>query len=113
MLYERRHTREMSEFGGLATNLKIYAALTMVMVLGSVGLPLLNGFVGEFWILAGAFQRSQLLATVGATGVILGAVYLLTMYQKVFFGPLDATKNGHLADNEYENTNCLTLPFDG
>ncbi|GAB4320683.1 MAG: NADH-quinone oxidoreductase subunit M [Candidatus Sumerlaeia bacterium] len=98
MIYWRRHTRLLSEFGGLAQNLKVYAALTMVIVLSSVGLPSLNGFVGEFLILLGAFQAFVPLAVVGASGVILAAVYLLVMYQKVFFGPLDKAENKTLPD---------------
>lgn len=120
MIYERRHTRLMADFGGLAHRLPIFAALTMVMVLSSVGLPGLNGFVGEFPILIGAMantpilhaaaQEGSIYATLGmvnytwvvaalaATGVVLGAVYLLIMYQKVFFGELDKEENKVLSD---------------
>lgn len=120
MIYERTHTRQMSEFGGLARNLPIYAALTMVMVLSSVGLPGLNGFIGEFTILLGSMQALPIMAeaqsagtfayqmnmaeytwlvcALAATGVIFGAVYLLIMYQKTFFGKLDEEKNGGLKD---------------
>jgi NADH-quinone oxidoreductase subunit M len=88
----------MAEFGGLAHNMKVYAAMTMVMVLSSVGLPLLNGFVGEFWILAGAFHYDGLMGAIGALGVVLGAVYLLSMYQRVFYGPLEREENKGLSD---------------
>jgi len=122
MIYERTHTRNMADFGGLAKTLPIYAALTMVMVLSSVGLPGLNGFLGEFNILLGSMKAHPILmqaqdegsfaagmgmteytwlvAAAAATGVILGAVYLLIMYQRTFFGPLDEEKNGNLKDLE-------------
>jgi len=112
MLYERRHTRELSEFGGIAARMKVYAALTMIMLLSSVGLPLLNGFVGEFWILAGAFRAVPVLAGISALGVILGAVYLLTMYQRVFYGPLDNPENKTLTDlNDREIYTLAPLVF--
>ncbi len=118
MIYERRHTREMAKLGGLAHTLPIYAALTMVMVLSSVGLPGLNGFLGEFNVLLGSMNNIPMrilahengtfmqalgqqdytwfVAAVAATGVIFGAVYLLIMYQKVFFGkPAESAGHGH------------------
>jgi NADH-quinone oxidoreductase subunit M len=111
MIYERRHTREMAEFGGLAKTLPVYAALTMIMVLSSVGLPGLNGFVGEFTIMLGAAKSRAFLplhttnseftiviAALAGLGVILGAVYLLVMYQKVFWGKVTNPKNKTLAD---------------
>ncbi len=121
MLYERTHTREMSKFGGLCRNLPIFAALTMVMVLSSAGLPGLNGFIGEFTVLVGSMsnvpimmqahenpagfaaamgmtQYTWFIAALAATGVIFGAVYLLIMYQKTFFGKLDEARNGSLKD---------------
>ncbi|MCL5269061.1 MAG: NADH-quinone oxidoreductase subunit M [bacterium] len=97
-LYERRHTREMGEFGGLAHNLKIYAVLTGLMVLSSVGLPGLNGFVGEFLILLGSYKVWWLWAVAAATGVILAACYLLRMMQLTFFGALDKDANKSLND---------------
>jgi NADH-quinone oxidoreductase subunit M len=109
MLYWRRHTRELKEFGGIAQNMKVYAALTMVIVLSSVGLPFLNGFVGEFLILLGAFKSFQALAVVGASGVILAAVYLLVMYQKVFFGPLEKEENKTLKDVYWWETVCFAV----
>lgn len=98
MLYERRHTRLMSEFGGLAVNLRRYAALTVIIVLSSVGLPGLNGFVGEFLVIVGVFKVNILWAALAATGVILSAVYLLLMVQRTFFGPLDKPANRQLRD---------------
>lgn len=97
-LYERRHTREMSEFGGLAYNMKIYAVLTGLMVLASVGLPSMCGFVGEFLILLGAYQTGAVWAFIGATGVVFSACYLLGMMQKTFFGALENDKNKKLFD---------------
>lgn len=97
-IYERRHTRLIAEFGGLWTRLPVYGALFLVVMLSSVGLPGLNGFVGEFLILLGAFGRFPVAAILGTTGVILGAVYLLWMFQRVMFGPLANPKNAGLKD---------------
>ncbi len=98
VIYERRHTRLIKEFGGLWTQLPVYAAIFMVVMLSSVGLPGLNGFVGEFLILLGAFDVHRAAAVVGVSGVILGAVYLLWMYQRVMFGPLENPANRALND---------------
>jgi NADH-quinone oxidoreductase subunit M len=102
MIYDRRHTRLIKDFGGLAKQMPVYAAFFMIVMLSSVGLPGLNGFVGEFLILLGAF-KSQFLgshgyAIFGATGVILAAVYLLWSYQRVFFGKLENPENQKLID---------------
>src|ERR1700687_1965593 len=86
ILYERRHTYEISEFGGLATPMPVYSTFFLFVMLASVGLPLLNGFIGEFLVLTGAFQARALYGVFGATGVIWSACYLLWMYQRVFFG---------------------------
>ena len=98
VLHERRHTYEITEFGGLATPLPIYAATYLFIVLSSVGLPLLNGFVGEFLVLSGAFQARALYGVLGATGVIWSACYLLWMYQHVFFGKVTQPVNQSLQD---------------
>jgi NADH-quinone oxidoreductase subunit M len=98
MIYERRHTRLMADFGGLAQNLHKYAVLTMIIMLSSVGLPGLNGFIGEFLIILGVFKHNVAYAVIAATGVILAAVYLLTMYQKIFFGPNENPENQKLTD---------------
>lgn len=97
-LYERRHTRELSQFGGIGRNMKIYAVLTMLMVLSSVGLPGLNGFVGEFMIMMGVFKAHPAWAVVAGLGVILAACYLLRMVQLTFFGDLDREENKVLKD---------------
>jgi NADH-quinone oxidoreductase subunit M len=102
MIYDRRHTRLIADFGGLARVMPVYATFFMVVMLSSVGLPGLNGFVGEFLILLGAFHSSALgshwFAILGTTGVIFAAVYLLWSYQRVFFGTLDREENRGLAD---------------
>jgi len=98
MLYERRHVREISEFGGLAHVMPRYTALFLIAVLGSVGLPALNGFVGELLILLGAFRYDPWLGVPAAAGVILGAVYLLSMVRRVFFGPVTREANRKLLD---------------
>jgi NADH-quinone oxidoreductase subunit M len=102
MLYERRHTRLMADFGGLWRVVPLMGSLTLVTVLSSVGLPGLNGFVGEFTILLGAFNSpflaSPWFAAVATLGVILAAVYLLHMFQQVFLGPVTHPENELLAD---------------
>ncbi len=102
MIYDRRHTRMIKDFGGLAKQMPVYATLFMIVMLSSVGLPGLNGFVGEFLILLGAFKSDLLgsyaYAILGATGVIFAAVYLLWSYQRVFFGKLDNPENQKLLD---------------
>ena len=98
MLYERRHTFEISEFGGLATPMPKYAAFFLFAVLSSIGLPLLNGFVGEFLVLLGTYMRHWQWAAWAATGVILSACYLLWAYQRTFFGEVTHDKNRNLAD---------------
>ena len=98
ILYERRHTYEISEFGGLATPMPVYSTFFLFVVLASVGLPLLNGFIGEFLVLSGAFQAKMWWGVVGATGVIWSACYLLWMYQRVFFGIVKHEENSSLPD---------------
>jgi NADH-quinone oxidoreductase subunit M len=102
MIYERRHTREMDAFGGLWKVMPIYAALTLIVALSSMGLPGLNGFIGEFTILLGAFGSEVLgspwFAGLAAVGVILAAVYILYMFQKMFLGPVDKEENRTLLD---------------
>jgi NADH-quinone oxidoreductase subunit M len=98
ILYERRHTYEISEFGGLATPMPRYATFFLITVLASVGLPLLNGFIGEFLVLSGAFQARPIYGIMAATGVIWSACYLLWMYQRVFFGKVTHDVNIALPD---------------
>ncbi|HXZ79021.1 MAG TPA: NADH-quinone oxidoreductase subunit M [Terriglobales bacterium] len=98
ILYERRHTREISEYGGISNVMPVYATITMIMFLSSMGLPLLNGFIGEFTILQGAFLESKAWAAWAVPGVVLAAAYLLWLYQRVFFGKVNNPKNEHLKD---------------
>ncbi len=102
MIYDRRHTRMIRDYGGLARIMPVYATMFMIVMLSSVGLPGLNGFVGEFLILLGSFTShflgSPWYAIAGTSGVILAAVYLLWSYQRVFFGPVDNPDNKHLLD---------------
>jgi NADH-quinone oxidoreductase subunit M len=98
ILYERRHTYEIAEFGGLAAPMPVYATFFLFIVLASVGLPLLNGFIGEFLVLSGAFRDRAVYGIVGATGVIWSACYLLWMYQRVFFGKVTHEVNLSLPD---------------
>jgi NADH-quinone oxidoreductase subunit M len=98
ILYERRHTYEISDYGGLATPMPAYATFFLFITLASVGLPLLNGFIGEFLVLSGAFTAHPVYGILGATGVIWSACYLLWMYQRVFFGKVTHDENLALAD---------------
>ena len=102
MIYERRHTRDVDAFGGLWKVMPVYAALTLIVTLSSMGLPGLNGFVGEFAILLGAFGSKAIgspwFAGFSALGVILAAIYMLYMFQKMFLGPLDKDENLKLKD---------------
>jgi NADH-quinone oxidoreductase subunit M len=98
IIYERKHTYEIKDMGGLATPMPIYAAFFLFIVLASVGLPLLNGFVGEFLVLTGAFQARAWYGVLAATGVIWSACYLLWMYQRVFFGKVTHEENQSLPD---------------
>ncbi len=100
MIYARRHTREMKEVGGLWKVVPIFTLFFLIVTLSSIGLPGLNGFVGEFLILLGAFEAPsmRILTAVGATGVILGAAYMLWLFQRVLQGPLDNPENQKLTD---------------
>ena len=98
MIYERRHTRLIADFGGLWAVVPAFSAVFLLAVLSSVGLPGLNGFVGEFLILVGAFQVNRTLAVLATTGIVFAAVYLLWMYQRVIFGELTHEENRTLTD---------------
>jgi NADH-quinone oxidoreductase subunit M len=98
MLSERRHTRLISEFGGLKKVMPHLVAVFLIVTLSSIGLPGLNGFVGEFLILLGAFRWNPQMAAFAATGVILSAVYMLWMFQRVNYGPVSNEKNARLSD---------------
>jgi NADH-quinone oxidoreductase subunit M len=104
VIYDRRHTRLVREFGGLAKVMPVYAALFVIITMSSIGVPGTNGFVGEFMIIMGTFvsqplgPQAKLQAALAAFGVILAAVYMLSVVQKMFFGPLDNPKNRGLKD---------------
>src|SRR5580704_5022842 len=98
ILYERRHTREISEYGGISNVMPVYATITMIMFLSSMGLPLLNGFVGEYYIMLGTFMENWKCAAWAVPGVVLAAAYLLWLYQRVYFGPVTNPKNEKLQD---------------
>jgi len=108
-LYERRHTREIAKLGGLQKPAPIFAAVFMVVLLSSIGLPGLNGFVGEFLALIGAFAAFKWWATAAATGVIIAALYLLWAYQRVFHGPVD-DDNADMADLTWSE-GAIMVPF--
>lgn len=110
MIYERRHTKLIAEFGGLSRVMPVFAAFFMIATLSSIGLPLLNGFVGEFLVLLGAFKTNYLYSVLGATGLVLGAVYMLWAYQRVMFGPLDKPENRALLDLSFREIMVL-LPI--
>jgi NADH-quinone oxidoreductase subunit M len=98
IVYERRHTREISEYGGLSKVMPVYAAIFLIMTMSSIGLPALNGFIGEILILQGVFVVSKTWAAVAASGIVLGAAYMLWLYQRTMFGKVENPKNEHLAD---------------
>jgi len=107
MIYERRHSRQMADFGGLFTQMPFYSRLFLVTMLASVGLPGLCGFVGEVLVLFGAAERSIWLAAVAGLGVILAACYLLWMTQKVFYGPVDSDEVRQMADLNRRELWCI------
>ncbi|MEE8138493.1 MAG: NADH-quinone oxidoreductase subunit M [Thermoanaerobaculia bacterium] len=98
VIYERRHTRMIADYGGLSAEMPMFATIFLIITMASIGLPTLNGFVGEFTILVGVFNRVWWWALIGAIGIVLGAAYMLWMYQRVFFGPLTNPENKGLKD---------------
>jgi NADH-quinone oxidoreductase subunit M len=98
MLYLRRHTREIAEFGGLWSSVPICAGIFMVVMLSSIGLPGLNGFVGEFLILLGAYLSLKIAVYFAVTGLILSALYMMWAYERVMWGPLTKAVNVTIAD---------------
>ncbi len=104
VVYDRRHTRQIDQFGGLAKPMPIYATLFVIATLASIGLPATNGFIGEFMVITGTFNSMHLghfngVQAVGAAiGVILGAIYMLMVVQKMFFGPVTRKENAALKD---------------
>jgi NADH-quinone oxidoreductase subunit M len=110
VIYDRRHTRLINEFGGLAKVMPVYAALFVIVTMSSIGVPGTNGFVGEFMIVMGTFVsqtlggQAKLQAGLASAGVILAAVYMLSMVARVFFGPLKNPKNKRLSDINVRET---------
>jgi NADH-quinone oxidoreductase subunit M len=98
MLYERRHTRMIEDFGGVAKPMPVYAAFFGLVTMSSIGLPMLNGFVGEFLILVGTYLARPLVAFIATSGVVLAAAYMLWMYRRVMFGPIENPENRSLID---------------
>jgi len=98
VIYDRRHTRLIADFGGLWKVLPVYATIFLIVMLSSIGLPGTNGFIGEFLVLLGAFRAEKWWAVLAATGVILSACYMLWMFQRVIFGPVTHAENEKLSD---------------
>ena len=98
IIYERRHTREISQFGGLSNVMPVYATVFLIMTMSSIGLPLLNGFIGEFTIMMGALQENIWWAVIGGAGIVLGAAYMLWLYQRTMFGKNENPANQNLLD---------------
>ena len=98
ILYERRHTYEIAEFGGLASVMPTFSTIFLIVTLSSLGLPLMNNFIGEFLTLRGAFEERVSWGAYATVGIILGAAYMLWLYQRVFFGPVTNPKNEGLPD---------------
>lgn len=107
VIYDRRHTKDMNEFGGLADVMPKYATIYAIVLMASVGLPLTSGFVGEFLSLIGFFKVSFILAALGGTGIILGAIYMLRLYRKSFFGEVTNSKNKILKDLNAKELSAL------
>lgn len=110
VLYERRHTRLIADYGGIAKVVPLFTVIFMIVTFSSIGLPGLNGFVGEFLVLAGAFQANPLYGVIAATGVILSAVYMLWMVQRVLFGQITHEENRSLKDVNAREIFCF-LPI--
>lgn len=107
MLYDRRHTKKIADFGGLASRVPLMAGFFLFMAFASIGLPGLNGFVGEFLVLVGSFPSLPAFAVVAAFGVVLAAIYMLWAYQRVFTGPLTGAANRRLVDLSPKETAIL------
>lgn len=110
MIYERRHTREIKDFGGISKVMPLFTVALMIMTLSSVALPGTNGFVGEFLILLGTWKQSQTIAVIAALGVIFGAVYMLWMFQRVMFGPIQNPENKGLKDLSFREV-AIMIPL--
>ncbi len=109
IIYERTHTREIAHYGGAATAMPVYAAFFMVFTLASIGLPGTNGFIGEFLILLGGFMAWKLMGILACAGIIIGAGYMLWLYQRVFFLEMNPDAHYHEDVNEREFLTLLPL----
>ncbi|MDA8098445.1 MAG: NADH-quinone oxidoreductase subunit M [Nitrospiraceae bacterium] len=98
VIYERTHTRLLADYGGIAAKVPVYATFLMIITLSSIGLPGTNGFIGEFTIILGAFKHKVIYAVIASLGIILGAGYMLWLYQRVAFGKVTNPHNEHLSD---------------
>jgi NADH-quinone oxidoreductase subunit M len=98
IVYERRHTREIADYGGLSKAMPVFATIFLIMTLSSIGLPALNGFIGELLILQGVYPVSRVWTAVAASGIVLGAAYMLWLYQRTMFGRTDRPENAGMAD---------------
>ncbi|MBE0491590.1 MAG: NADH-quinone oxidoreductase subunit M [Sulfurospirillum sp.] len=107
VIYERRHTKMMREFGGLASVMPSFATIYAIMLMGSVGLPLTIGFIGEFLSLMGFYRIDWIITMIAGTGIILGAVYMLSLYKRSFFGPLVNDENKKLKDLNFKEYSAL------
>ncbi len=107
LIYERRHTRMIADFGGLSKVLPVYSMLFMIITLSSIGLPGLNGFIGEFLVLVGVFKVNIYWAACGAIGIVLGAAYMLWMFQRVMFGKITHEENEGLKDLDFREIMTL------
>lgn len=110
VLYDRKHTREIADYSGLTSKVPLFAFLFLVFTLSSIALPLTNGFIGEFLILTGSFAAFPRLTVIALLGVVLGAVYMLTLYLKTMFGEIDTQKNGDLEDVSRTEL-CALIPL--
>jgi len=104
VIYDRRHTKMMDEFGGIAAVMPKYAVIFGIMLMASVGLPLTIGFVGEFLVLIGFYQVSAILTILAGTSIIIGSVYMLSLFKKSFFGPVTKEENKNLKDLDAKET---------
>jgi len=107
MIYERRHSREIAAYGGIAKVAPVFATLLTVVALSSIGLPGTNGFISEFLVMVGSFKTFPYLTTISAIGVILGAAYMLWAIQRIIYNPLDKADNEHLTDLNWREIGLL------
>lgn len=108
MIYERRHSRQIESYGGIARVVPVFAALLTLVALSSIGLPGTNGFVGEFLVLLGSFRPFPIFTIVATTGVIFAAVYLLWAIQRILFNPLDKKENEKIPDLNWREIGLMT-----